>query len=54
MQQIVEATLTFAGENATCKPSRKLNIGALLGSICEDLLGIGMNVTYTDWTTGND
>lgn len=52
MQQIVEATLTFAGENATCEPSRKLNIGVLLDSICEDLLEIGMNVTYTDGPAG--
>ncbi len=48
MQQIVEATLSFARKNATHERSRKLDIDALLGSICEDLMDIGHHVTYSE------
>ncbi len=48
MQHMAEATLTFARENTDKEPSRKVNMNALLDSTCEDLMEIGLDVSYTE------
>ncbi len=48
MAQMAEATLTFARDNAIKEPSRKVNLDALLDSMCEDLMEIGLKVSYAD------
>ncbi|CAM3416895.1 ATP-binding protein [Parendozoicomonas haliclonae] len=48
MQHMVEATLTFARENADKEPSKKVNLDALLDSTCEDLVEIGLDVSYEE------
>ncbi|WP_281648730.1 ATP-binding protein [Parendozoicomonas sp. Alg238-R29] len=48
MQQMAEATLSFARESAIKEPSRRVDINALTDSICEDLKDIGMDVSFTE------
>ena len=46
MHQMAEASLTFARESAAREDTVKVNLDALIDSICEDLIDIGMPVTY--------
>ena len=48
MQQMAEATLSFARENAIKEPSRRVELNALVDSICEDLKDIGMPVEFEE------
>jgi len=40
-----EATLTFAREDAAEEPTRSVDVGALVESLCEDLSDLGLDVT---------
>lgn len=46
MQQMAEATLSFARENSIKEPSRRVGLNALVDSTCEDLKDIGMPVEF--------
>ena len=48
MQQMAESTLSFVRESAIKEESRKVSVGALVDSLCEDLTDLGMDVTYTE------
>ncbi|MTI15038.1 ATP-binding protein [Sansalvadorimonas verongulae] len=48
MQQMAEATLSFARESSIKEPSRRVELNALVDSICEDLRDIGMPVEFTE------
>lgn len=47
MQQMVEATLAFAREEASNEPTRPSDLSALLTAIADDLDGLGLDVTCT-------
>ncbi len=47
MQQMVEATLAFAREEASDEPTRPSDLGALLTAIADDLDGLGLDITCT-------
>ena len=46
MQQMAEATLAFAREEATREPTRAVDLSALIDSVCDDLAELGQDVTY--------
>ena len=46
MHQMAEASLTFARESASREDTARVNLDALVDSICEDLVEIGMPVKY--------
>ncbi len=46
MHQMAEASLTFARESASREDTVRVNLDALIDSICEDLVDIGMPVKY--------
>ena len=48
MQQMAEATLSFARESAVKEESRRVSLEALVDSLCEDLTDIGQDVSYSD------
>ena len=48
MQQMAEATLSFARESSVKEQSKKVELDALLDSTCEDLKEIGLDVSYTE------
>ena len=45
MERITEATLSFVREEAVQEDTRKVDIGALLESLCDDLRDLGKDVT---------
>lgn len=46
MQTMTEATLTFAREEAAAEPTRNVDLTALLGSLCDDLFDLGLDITF--------
>lgn len=48
MQRMTEATLSFARGMEINEPTRRVEIGALLSSICDDLTDLGMPVIYEE------
>ncbi|NNG03206.1 MAG: HAMP domain-containing histidine kinase, partial [Inquilinus sp.] len=46
MQQMAEATLAFAREEATREDSRTVDVTALVDSLCQDLAELGLAVTF--------
>lgn len=44
MQEMTEATLAFTREDATREESRLVDLSALVGSLCDDLQDIGLNI----------
>lgn len=48
MQALVEATLTFARDEATEEPSRAVDLSALVDSIADDLSAIGKDVSFEE------
>ena len=46
MQHMVEATLAFAREDADRETTRKVDLTALLGSLCDDLSDLGRDVGF--------
>lgn len=45
MQRMAEETLAFAREDATREDTRTVDLSALLGSLCDDLADLGLEVT---------
>jgi signal transduction histidine kinase len=50
MEQMTEATLAFAREEAAAEDTRKVDLAALVSSICADLSDIGRDVVFADAT----
>ncbi len=48
MQTMVEATLSFAKDEATAEATRTVDLAALLDSLCDDLAAIGKDVTFSE------
>ena len=48
MEHMTEATLAFAREEAATEDTRKVDLAALVGSLCEDLADIGMDAVFAD------
>jgi len=48
MEHMTDATLAFAREEAAPEDTRKVDLAALIGSLCEDLADIGMDATFAD------
>lgn len=48
MQAMTEATLSFAKSEAAAEETRKVDIAALLGSLCEDLAELGHEVEFQE------
>jgi signal transduction histidine kinase len=48
MQTMVEATLSFAKDEATAEATRTVDLAALLDSLCDDLAAMGKDVTFTE------
>ncbi|MCD6073840.1 MAG: ATPase, histidine kinase, gyrase and HSP90-like domain protein [Rhodospirillales bacterium] len=48
MQTMVEATLSFAKDEATAEATRTVDLGALLDSLCDDLAAMGKDATFTE------
>jgi len=48
MQTMVEATLSFAKDQATAEATRTTDLAALLDSVCDDLSAIGKDVTFEE------
>lgn len=48
MQTMVEATLSFAKDEATAEATRTVDLGALLDSLCDDLAAMGKDVTFAE------
>lgn len=46
MQQMTEATLAFAREDAAQEESRQVDLAALIQSLCDDLADIGQDVAF--------
>jgi signal transduction histidine kinase len=46
MQRMTEATLAFAREESAREETRLVDLAALVGSLCDDLAEIGMEVTF--------
>ncbi|WP_009958686.1 ATP-binding protein [Verrucomicrobium spinosum] len=46
MKAIAESTLAFAREEAATEPTRTVDLNALLESLCDDLAGLGWDVTF--------
>ncbi len=46
MEQMTEATLAFAQDEARSENSRMVDLAALLDSLCEDCTDLGMKVTF--------
>ncbi len=46
MQDMTEATLDFTQEDATKEDNRHVDMAALIGSLCDDLQDIGLNIEY--------
>jgi signal transduction histidine kinase/cell division protein FtsL len=46
MQTMVEATMSFAKDEATEEPTRTVDLASLLDSLCDDLAVIGKDVTF--------
>lgn len=47
MQTMTEATLAFAREEATQEPTRNVDLTALVGSLCDDLADLGLDVKFS-------
>lgn len=47
MQTMTEATLAFAREEATLEQTRSVDLSALVGSLCDDLTNLGLDVSFT-------
>ncbi len=48
MQQMAEATLAFAREEATREPTRAVDLAALVDSVCDDLAEMGQDVVFAE------
>lgn len=48
MQQMSEATLTFARESGDGEVSSQVDIGALVGSLCDDLVELGESIEFEE------
>ncbi|WP_255856553.1 sensor histidine kinase [Marinobacterium rhizophilum] len=48
MQGMIDATLAFTREDAVQEDSRNVDLAALIGSLCDDLQALGLNITYDD------
>lgn len=48
MQAMTEASLAFASSEATSEPTRTVELGSLLQSLCDDLAELGWQVSFTD------
>jgi len=48
MQTMVEATLSFAKDEATVEATRTVDLAALLDSLCDDLAAMGKDVTFAE------
>lgn len=48
MQRITEATLAFARDDTAREPSRRVDLSALMDSVCADLRDIGADVTLNE------
>ena len=48
MEQMAEATLAFAREEATREPTRAVDLSALVDSVCDDLAELGRDVTFAE------
>ncbi len=46
LRQMTEATLAFSRDQAIAEPTRNVNLTALVESLCDDLAGIGLNVSF--------
>lgn len=48
MQTMVEATLSFAKDEATAEATRTVDLAALLDSVCDDLAALGKDVIFSE------
>jgi signal transduction histidine kinase len=48
IQTMAEATLAFAREEATAESTRTVDIGALVESLCDDLVELGYDVSFSE------
>ncbi len=48
MEQMAEAALAFAREEATREPTRAVDLAALVDSVCDDLAELGRDVTFAE------
>ena len=48
MEHMTEATLAFAREEAAPEDTRRVDLAALIGSLCADLADIGMDAVFAD------
>ncbi len=48
MQQMSEATLAFMRQASDNETTRKVEMNAMLGSLCDDLIELGMDIDYTE------
>src|SRR5690606_1241608 len=48
LQKMTEATIAFTRGEATAEETRTMDLGALVGSICDDQADIGHPVTYIE------
>ena len=48
MEQMAEATLAFAREEATREPTRAVDLSALVDSVCDDLAELGQDVVFAE------
>ncbi|MFT4176726.1 MAG: ATP-binding protein [Luteolibacter sp.] len=48
MQAMTESALAFARSEAASEPTRKVDLNALLESLCDDLVELGWNVAFTE------
>jgi signal transduction histidine kinase len=49
MEQMVASSLAFAKDEATDEPSQRIDLAALIGSICDDLTDAGHDAQF-EWT----
>lgn len=50
MQAMTEAALAFAREESSTEPSRIIDMESFVESVCDDLFGMGWQVTFTEGT----
>ncbi len=48
MQNMIEATLAFTREDSVQEDSRNVDLSALIGSLCEDLRDLGLEIEYDE------
>ncbi len=48
MQGMIDATLAFTREDSVQEESRTVDLAALIGSLCDDLQALGLDIEYDD------